>query len=78
MSINLWAGDPPGTRPADVYCRGCSAPIWRLSTLDELWEDAAGVTVCVKAPLAGTGTGERPAYVLHQPMPAGLVGAPKP
>jgi hypothetical protein len=71
-----WTIDPPGARVSEVYCRGCSKPIWRLDTPTEMWEDADGITACVKARLEDIGHGQRPDYVLHQPMPAGLVGAP--
>jgi hypothetical protein len=64
----------PAEYPAT--CRGCGRPIRRLGTPAELWEDEAGVTVCVKARLEDIGAGQRPGYVQHQPLPAGLVGAP--
>jgi len=76
MSTFPWVEDPPGAREFPAYCRGCSAPIRPLNTESELWEDADGITVCVKARLEDIGAGQRPDYVFHQPMPAGLVGAP--
>jgi hypothetical protein len=76
MSIFPWIEDLPDAREFPASCRGCSKPIRLLSTEGELWEDAAGLTTCVKARLADIGAGQRPDYVLHQPMPAGLVGAP--
>lgn len=71
-----WTEDPPGARASEVYCRGCSAPLWPAAASGGLWEDAAGVVVCVKARLEDTGTGERPAFIYHQPMPSGLAGSP--
>ena len=59
-------------RPS-ALCRGCENVIRPVG--GGLWEDAAGVTVCVKARLADIGQGECPDYVFHQPMPEGLLGA---
>lgn len=74
MSISPWPEEPPGARSPEALCRGCGALIRRLplASVREVWEDIDGVTVCVKAaevPASG--------YVFHQPMPAGLRGAPR-
>jgi hypothetical protein len=48
-------------------CQGCPADIWPIAGL---WEDAAGVTVCLKIDL----TDPRPPserFVHHQPLPEG-------
>jgi hypothetical protein len=76
MSIFPWSENPPGARSSGIYCRGCSKPIWPLATDPVCWEDASGITVCVKARLEDVSTGQRPDYVHHAPMPDGLVGAP--
>jgi hypothetical protein len=76
MSTFPWTEDPPGAREFPAYCRGCSIPIRQLNAESELWEDPAGLTVCVKARLVDVGGGKRPDFILHQPMPDGLVGAP--
>lgn len=76
MSFFPWTADLPDAREFPANCRGCSKPIRRLSTENDLWEDPAGLTTCVKARLEDTGGGRRPDFVLHQPMPDGLVGAP--
>jgi hypothetical protein len=63
--------------PDDVpraNCRGCGTGI---ALLAGYWADVSGMTVCVKAPLEDTGNGELPDYVFHEPMPAGLRGAPE-
>jgi hypothetical protein len=78
MSIFPWTEDVPDAREYPATCRGCSKPVRQLSTKPERWEDAAGVTVCVKAALEDVGTGQRPDYVFHQPLPEGLVGASLP
>lgn len=74
MSISPRTEERPGESWPKALCRGCDAAIWRLpgAAAQEVWEDADGVNVCVKA-------GEVPAsgYVFHQPMPAGLRGAPE-
>ena len=75
MSVT-WAEDLPDPSEYLATCRGCSQPIRRLNTPGELWEDPSGLTICVKARLEDVGTGQRPGYVQHQPLPAGLVGAP--
>lgn len=77
MSFFPWTADLPDAREFPANCRGCSKPIRRLNAESELWEDADGVTVCVKAPLEDVGVGQRPDYVFHLPMPDGLVGAPR-
>jgi hypothetical protein len=59
-------------RPS-ALCRGCENVI--RPVVGGLWEDASGVTVCVKARLEDTGHGQRPDYVFHEPMPDGLLGA---
>lgn len=78
MSIFPWTEDVPGAREFPAYCRGCSKPIRQLSAESGLWEDASGLTTCVKARLEDIGSSQRPGFVLHQPMPDGLVGAPLP
>lgn len=52
-----------------ALCRGCSEVI-RPVAGGQYWEDSAGVVVCVKQQPGDTG------YVLHEPMPDGLLGAP--
>jgi hypothetical protein len=71
-----WVPDPPGARPSETTCRGCGTSLYPLDTDQPRWEDANGITVCVKAGTASIGRGLRPDYVFHQPMPAGLRGAP--
>lgn len=79
MGTTSWAEDPPGAREPEAACRGCGAPLWRLtSALGELWEDAAGVTVCVKLEMATVGRGFLPDFVYHVPMPSGLRGGLEP
>ena len=48
-------------------CRNCPEEIEPVGVTG-LWEDKAGITQCLKAPL-GAKPGER---VMHQPMPAPL------
>jgi hypothetical protein len=73
--VTAWVPDPPGAR-VSVTCRGCAKPIFPLNTEPPRWEDAAGLTVCVKATRESVGHGEFPDFVFHQPMPDGLRGAP--
>jgi hypothetical protein len=70
-----WVSDPAGAQAAGVTCRGCAKPIRHLGGQSVLWEDATGITVCVKARLEDIGHGERPDFVFHKPMPAGMRGA---
>lgn len=68
----------PGILGDDIptaSCRGCGKGIRRGPT--QLWEDADGIVVCVKARLEDIGFGGRPDYVYHQPMPEGMRGAPE-
>lgn len=58
----------------EASCRGCGTGLWRRG---EYWTDANGIEVCVKAAPESTGHGERPDYVFHEPMPEGLIGAPR-
>jgi hypothetical protein len=67
---SMWTDMTPA---ADASCQHCARGIWRRPWG---WEDGDGVTVCIKAPLENIGLGIRPDYVGHQPMPAGLRGAP--
>lgn len=61
---------------ADVRCRGCGT-ILTPASVKGRWIDGHGFMVCVPSPLAGIGHGQRPDYVFHQPMPAGLDGGPE-
>jgi hypothetical protein len=70
-----WTRNPPGARPGGTFCRGCGKPVWIGA--GEYWEDADGLSVCVKAPLEDAGQGRCPGFVFHEPMPAGLRGAPE-
>lgn len=76
MTASSWVPDPPDARVSEATCRGCAKPIRHLGGQSVLWEDPDGITVCVKARLAFIGRGELPDFVFHQPMPAGLHGAP--
>jgi hypothetical protein len=69
--MNLWQD-----KSRAALCRHCGAKVWESSEL-QLWADADGFTVCMKAPLPPRGdkTG-LPDYVFHQPMPDGMRGAP--
>lgn len=69
----VWNEDPLGQTGPQAACRGCGRGLWPRG---QNWADRDGIEVCVKAPLEAAGHGERPAYVLHEPMPAGLRGAP--
>lgn len=69
----VWHEDPLGQHGPHASCRGCGRGLWPRG---ENWSDADGIEVCVKAPLEAVGQGERPDYVFHEPMPAGLRGAP--
>jgi hypothetical protein len=69
----VWNEDPLGQLGPQAKCQGCEKGLWPRG---ENWSDADGFEVCIKVPLKDTGTGQRPDYVLHQPMPAGLRGAP--
>jgi len=69
----VWNEDPLGQRGFVAKCRGCDRGLWPRG---ERWADADGFEVCVKAPLGDIGHGQRPDYVFHEPMPAGLRGAP--
>jgi hypothetical protein len=77
MSMTPWTEEPPGARLPEATCRGCGAAIRRSAAGTELWEDPDGITVCVKAGLGSIGSGRPADYVYHQPMPAGLRGAPE-
>jgi hypothetical protein len=59
----------------EIRCRGCGTILEPASTGGR-WTDGHGFLVCVPAPLEGTGGGQAPAYVFHEPMPAGLDGGP--
>jgi len=52
----------------NATCRHCGRHIFRTTTC---WIDADGFTACVKGKL-----GVPHSFVVHQPMPAGLQGAP--
>lgn len=70
----MWIPDPTGELgKSDATCRGCDEPLWQRG---DSWADSAGVEVCIKAKLEDIGHGELPDFVLHQPMPSGLRGAP--
>lgn len=60
-----------------AMCRHCGSKLYELATDGPLWADADGFTVCMKAsmPAQGDKTG-LPDYVYHEPMPAGMRGAP--
>lgn len=73
MSV-MWDPGILGDDIPTANCRGCGTGI-RLRA--GYWEDASGITVCVKARLEDIDFGRRPDYVLHEPMPEGLVGAPQ-
>jgi hypothetical protein len=77
MSVSPWFEEPPGARLPEAMCRGCGKAIRRLATEQELWEDADGISVCIKAGLGSIGSGRPADYVHHLPMPAGLRGAPE-
>lgn len=62
-----WQQLPP---VPEATCRGCEAGLWRRG---DRWADENGIEVCVKKPLAMLGAGN---YIFHEPMPAGLRGAP--
>lgn len=55
-------------------CRHCGALLTKLRLGH--WMDPNGIMVCVKAPLSSIGQGRVPNWLLHEPMPAGLRGAP--
>ena len=59
-------------KPADATCRGCEQPLYRRG---DYWEGPDGVVVCVKLRLEDISPC-LPAYVYHEPLPAGLRGAP--
>lgn len=61
--LGLFLDDAP-----TALCRGCSQAIRPVGETG-LWEDSAGVTVCVKLQPGDSG------YVFHEPMPDGLLGA---
>jgi hypothetical protein len=70
----VWNADPLGQLGPAASCQGCGKGLWPRG---ENWADADGFEVCVKiVARLSTEPGERPVYVLHQPMPAGLRGAP--
>jgi hypothetical protein len=69
----VWNQDPLGVLGPAATCRGCDHSLWRRG---ERWADSAGVEVCIKVRLEDAGHGQRPDYVFHQPLPAGLRGAP--
>jgi hypothetical protein len=68
----IWNPDINPPRP-QALCQGCSQPLWRYG---DNWGDKKGILVCIKAQIEDIGHGETPDYVFHQPMPAGLRGAP--
>jgi hypothetical protein len=72
VMVTLWSRDPLGSDDPEASCRGCGKGI---SLRPYGWEDADGSLVCVKAVLGEIGSAQRPDYVMHQPMPAGLRGA---
>jgi hypothetical protein len=76
MSIFPGIESLPDPREYPATCRGCGKPVRRLAITPERWEDAGGITVCVKARLEDIGLGKYPDYVFHQPLPHGLIGAP--
>jgi hypothetical protein len=69
----VWNEDPLGQLGPQAKCRGCQKGLWARG---ENWADGDGIEVCVKVPLEAIGHGERPGYVLHEPMPEGLRGSP--
>ena len=56
-------------------CRHCGCTIARI---EAGWVDARGFCACVKAPPESLGHGRPAGFVLHEPMPGGLRGAPEP
>jgi hypothetical protein len=78
-----FAGLCAGLVATTASCRHCRERIHRMSYQDGAkvqWEDELGITVCAKAriPDFTRPPGEQPAVppVCHEPMPAGLGGAP--
>jgi hypothetical protein len=70
----VWQEDPPGQSGPQATCRGCQKGLWARGSN---WADADGIEVCIKAVARlSSEPGERPVYVFHEPMPAGLRGAP--
>ena len=73
MATVEWSEDPTGKLgKSDAVCRGCDKPLWQRG---DSWSDSAGIEVCIKLRLEDIGT-DPPSYVFHEPMPAGLRGAP--
>jgi len=73
--------EPAGQAP-DVLCRHCGTVL--IQTLLGDWTNARGFQACIKSPPEPPpGPGKNPDprvygnLVLHQPMPAGLRGAPQ-
>lgn len=60
----------PRTPTQTAACRHCGCAIERIHAG---WVDARGIFACVKGGLPGSLRGP----VLHEPMPAGLDGAPR-
>ncbi len=69
----VWHEDPMGQSGPQASCKGCEESLWHRGGR---WADEAGIEVCVKAPPEVIGHGQRPDYVFHEPMPAGLRGSP--
>ena len=60
----------PLLEDASADCRHCGSRLTRLQ--NGHWIDANAMYGCIKGGLPGSGRGP----VLHEPMPAGLHGAP--
>jgi hypothetical protein len=65
---------PPAGRIWKARCRHCSASILRRDGQD-WWQDERGLVRCMKLPPNEIGV-NRPSVPGHEPMPAGLAGAP--
>lgn len=73
LRLRYWGDSPAAPAGVLARCRHCAALIWQRPGQD-WWEDAQGLTRCMKLPLADVGG---PASLPgHEPMPEGLPGAP--
>jgi hypothetical protein len=66
--------EQPTGRIWKARCRHCSASILRRDGQD-WWQDDRGLVRCMKLPISEIGA-NHPSVPGHEPMPAGLAGAP--